>query len=129
MTGLNLSQLKSLVVAPTLALMASAIAQLNSPWAINQVTGTALADSSCQYLQQLDGGPALGLWQMEPATHDDCWTNFLTYQPALKTIIQNIAGQSAPAAKLMVTNLAYAAAMCRIKNWRSPHAAPAALPE
>jgi len=125
-TGLNLSQLKALVVTPTLAQLALVIPALGSVWAINQVTGTTLVESGCQYLKQLGGGPALGLWQMEPATHDDCWTNFINYNPSLKSRMQSIAGQESPAAGLMVTNLAYAAAMCRIKYWRSPLPSPVA---
>jgi hypothetical protein len=126
MSGLDLSQLKALVVTPTLQQMGYVIAALGSPWAINQVTGTAVVESDCTYLQQLGGGPALGLFQMEPATHDDCWANYLTYNTALKARMQNIAGQASPSAALMVTNLAYAAAMCRIKYWRSPLKSPAA---
>ena len=126
MNGLDLSQLKALVVTPTLQQLALIIPALGNSWAINQVTGTALVESGCVYLKQLGGGPALGLFQMEPATHDDCWTNFLTFNSALKARVQNIAGQASPTATLMVTNLAYAAAMARIKYWRSPLASPAA---
>jgi len=126
MDGLDLSQLKALVVAPTLQQLAFIIPALGSPWAINQVTGTALVESGCVYLKQLGGGPALGLFQMEPATHDDCWANFLTFNSALRARVQNIAGQASPTAALLVTNLAYACAMARIKYWRSPLRAPAA---
>jgi hypothetical protein len=126
MSGLNLSQLKALIVTPTLEQMALAIAPLSSAWAINQVTGTALVESNCTYLRQLPDGPALGLWQMEPATHDDCWANYLAYSFALGKVMQAIAGNASPSAGLMVTNLAYAAAMCRVKYWRSPRPAPAA---
>lgn len=126
MTGIDLGQLKELVISPTLMVLAPAITRLDSPWAINQVAGTALVESGCQYLHQLGGGPALGLWQMEPATHDDCWTNYITFNNTLKIIMQSIAGVSSPSSTLMITNLAYAAAMCRIKYWRSPLPAPAA---
>ncbi len=38
--------------------------------------GTAAHESLLIYTHQI-GGPALGYFQMEPATHDDCWTNYL----------------------------------------------------
>jgi hypothetical protein len=41
--------------------------------------GTALQESGLIYRRQLNNGPALGLFQMEPATHDDIWADFLTY--------------------------------------------------
>lgn len=53
------------VVRPVLRVM--------SAWsqpAEDLVMGTAAQESRLTYLRQLGGGPALGLWQMEPATHD-----------------------------------------------------------
>jgi hypothetical protein len=126
MSGLDLSQFKHDIVAPTLQALATALAALNSPWAINQCAGTGLVESGLQYVEQLDNGPALGVCQMEPATHDDCWTNFLAYNPALAAVIEKIAGVQKPQAQIMVYNMEYAVAMARIKYWRSPLAAPAA---
>lgn len=65
--GLDVGQLKHLIVAPALAALG-----LGGDSAVNLVTGTALAESRAAYVRQLGGGPALGLWQMGPATHDDC---------------------------------------------------------
>ena len=41
------------------------------------VLGTAIVESGLTYLKQRGEGPALGLWQIEPATHEDLYTNFL----------------------------------------------------
>ena len=127
MTGLDLTQFKYDIVLPTLQKMAMALPPVFSPWAINQVTGTALVESGLCYLEQLGGGPALGICQMEPATHYDCWVNFINYNPQLKIIMLEIAGASSmPDALLLVENLAYSVAMARIKYWRSHLAPPAA---
>ncbi|KJZ13650.1 hypothetical protein TW85_13140 [Marinomonas sp. S3726] len=41
--------------------------------------GTAAHESHLKYRTQKGGGPALGLYQMEPKTHNDIWENFLDY--------------------------------------------------
>jgi hypothetical protein len=91
------------------------------------VLGTGIQESLLVHRRQLGGGPALGLFQMEPATHDDCWTNFLTFRSELA---QNVArtlntGEQLVAAT-MVSNDRYAAAMCRVRYLRAPAALPAA---
>jgi len=63
--SLDAGQLRMYVVRPVLRVM--------SAWsqpAEDLVMGTAAQESRLTYLRQLGGGPALGLWQMEPATHD-----------------------------------------------------------
>ncbi|XQZ98796.1 hypothetical protein ACOZ4Y_02380 [Komagataeibacter rhaeticus] len=63
MNGLDLTQFKLGIVAPALDMIG-----LGGAAAINLLTGTALAESGLTYVQQNGGGPALGLWQMEPCT-------------------------------------------------------------
>lgn len=122
MTGLDLSHVKRLWVRPALAELG-----LDADAAVNLVTGTALAESGCVWLEQIRG-PALGLWQMEPATHDDCWANFLLYPrfSRLATALHGLTGGNAPSPGLLVTHPLYAAAMCRIKYYRAPDPLPVA---
>ena len=47
------------------------------------VLGTAIVESSLIYISQHGAGPALGLWQVEPATHDDLYANYLSYRQEL----------------------------------------------
>ena len=47
-----------------------------SPSAEELVLGTAIVESGLTYLKQHGDGPALGLWQVEPPTHEDLYTNF-----------------------------------------------------
>ncbi|MXV44376.1 hypothetical protein GS501_04855 [Saccharibacter sp. 17.LH.SD] len=122
MSGLNLSQLKTEIVRPTLKAIG-----LWSIAAENLLTGTALVESGGVYLRQLGSGPALGLWQMEPFTHDDCWQNFLNF-PAHHSLTDALLAMQShddtPVNQLM-SNLRYGCAMARVKYLR----APAPLPE
>ena len=74
------------------------------------------------YLRQLGGGPALGIFQMEPATYRDIWTNYLAFRPEYVDALERMTGL--PAAVLrasperMVWDLRYAAAMARIHYLR-----------
>ena len=95
--------------------------------------GTALQESGLKHLRQLankDGtrGPALGYFQMEPATHDDIWMNFLNFRPALAARARAAAGQAVgrPKAERMVESHLYAAVMARLRYRRAPGKLPAA---
>lgn len=111
MSGLNKDQFAELVIDPVLDRL-----HLNSPAARELLLGTAIQESGLRYLAQLGNGPALGLFQMEPATHDDIWDNFLAYRPELAQRLQGTALKKSP--MTMVGNLWYAAGMCRIHYYR-----------
>ena len=98
---------------------------LASPEAINLVTGIGLVESGYRTRKQVNG-PALGFWQMEPATERDCWVNFLYYRPLLAGLVRKIADPDVPSSSTLLTNDAYAAAMCRIRLYRSPDPLPSA---
>lgn len=91
------------------------------------VLGTGIQESRLIYREQLGGGPALGLFQMEKPTHDDCWNNYLRFRAPLATLVRQLLdpGQQATA-MAMKTNDRYAAAMCRIRYVRAPAPLPAA---
>ena len=117
--GIDPKHLRDLVIRPTLQRLS-----LWSDAAEELVLGTAIQESGLQYLQQLDGGPALGLWQMERATHDDIWQNFLHYRTKLGL---NILGPySKPGHSRLAWDLSYACAMCRAHYLRFPGALPPA---
>jgi hypothetical protein len=61
---------------------------------------------------------------MEPATHDDIWTNFLAYQPKFA---ERLVGTGVKkSAEAMIGDLWYAAGMCRLHYYRVKEALPAA---
>lgn len=77
------------------------------------------------------GGPALGIFQMEPEDYHDAWTNYLPYHPDLSRAISAL-GQSPtlpgtpPAVTELVDNDELAIAMCRVHYDRAPGALPSA---
>jgi hypothetical protein len=89
--------------------------------------GTGIQESLLIHRQQLGGGPALGLFQMESATHDDCWKNFLKFNKGLADKVrQTLNPGQKPQAATMKLNDRYAAAMCRVHYMRVSAALPAA---
>lgn len=113
MSGLDLAQFKALIVRPVVSALGP------GEGAVNLLTGTALVESGLAYLVQIRG-PALGLFQMEPATHDDCWQTWLHYQNATAASLLQVCGLSSPpGAGAMVSNLRYACAMARVKYLRA----------
>lgn len=121
LTGMDAHQLRVEIVRPALKLIG-----LHSVAAENLVMGTAATESHLDYVVQLGDGPALGLFQMEGATHDDIWTHYLAYRnqlvrevkAAIKTSV------SRPDAERMVWDIRYATLMCRLHYRRRPEPLP-----
>lgn len=87
---------------------------------------TACQESRLKYIRQIGAGPALGLWQMEPATELDIWQNYIKYRPDLAETIQRITGHIAPGPWLE-WDIAYQIIMARIHYKRVPEALPGSL--
>lgn len=122
------TQLRTLVVKPVLL----SLGLPSSEVAENLIMGTAAHESHLgDYIEQVGGGPALGIFQMEPATLNDCYENYLDYRADLKAKVDGfLAAQPATQdgspdkQQQLATNLAYATAMCRIRYYRAPAAMP-----
>ncbi|MBB2200683.1 hypothetical protein [Gluconacetobacter tumulisoli] len=123
MGGIDPAQLKWRVVAPTLAALPAGLA---GDAAVNLLTGTALAESGGAFLAQLGGGPALGLWQMEPATHDDIWRSFLSDARfgEIAARVRRMSCADLPRVQQLVGNLRYGCAMARLAYYRAPDVLP-----
>lgn len=85
-----------------------------------------------KYLHQING-PAIGIFQMEPATHKDIWENYLKYKEELAWAVTNFGcpsnhfknnGENHPEAEQMKGNLYYAAAMARCLYLRQKESLP-----
>lgn len=118
---MNIPQLREYVIEPVLRYLG-----LYSLAAENLLIGTVMVESRANYIHQLKGGPALGLFQMEPATHDDIHRNYLAYRKDLEAKVYDIAGgwQASSLANEMIGNVNYAAAMARIHYLRVPEPLP-----
>lgn len=117
-------QFRTLIVRPVLQRIG-----LHSPAAEDLLMGTAAHESHLgRFLRQHPTGPARGVYQMEPATHDDIWRNFLWHRSALATAVRGLRlfdGRWIPDYDEMQGNLYYATAMARIHYRRIPEALPA----
>ena len=120
---IHLADFRMRVVRPTLQKLDSEIQY--SLAAANLLIGTALHESKLYSLAQ-QGGPALGFWQMEPATYDDLWRNFINNRPMLRGALIGLTGGGQQDASALITNLALACAMARIQYYRAPQPMPAA---
>lgn len=124
--AINTEQLRKYVIQPSLSII-----DLYSPEAEELLVLTAAQEShSGTYLHQLGGGPACGIFQMEPATHDDIYKNYLKYKGALLSKIESLdlvsfRGTGVGTAEEMCGNLYYAAAMCRVHYLRVKEPLPA----
>lgn len=111
------SHLRELVIRPTLQYL-----NLWSESAENLLLGTVAQESHFgHFLRQLNNGPALGIYQMEPATHTDICNNYLAYRRDMyfKTRQLRTSGLYPGAdAREMIGNLYYATAMARIHYLR-----------
>ncbi len=111
------------VIKPTLDQLG-----LDQPGASFLLLGTALVESGLDRVRQIGGGPALGVYQMEPATHDDLWQNWLApRRPELARGVERLVAQWPPGATQLMVNNAYATAMARCLYARRPEPLPAPL--
>ena len=114
-------------------LVNSVLKQLNaeikySIHAENLILGTAAQESAYgKYTVQIGGGPALGKFQMEEATHNDIWKNFLKYKPRLAKLVLSISGLTEPDFNALEKNDIYACAMCRVHYFRKKEPIPTTI--
>lgn len=148
MNGLNIQHFASLIVRPTLRGMAQATGRpFYSKAAERLLIGTAIQESRLRHLRQLGSGPALGLYQIEPATHQDVWENWVRHRDEVAAFLQltvpwhkgavQIRPEDAerevgrggvvfgwPRDHWLVSNLVYATAIARLVYYRQPYALP-----
>ncbi len=135
--GINHRHLTIYIIRPALAAVG-----LGSDAAEQLLLGTAIQESNCgEYLKQIGGGPALGIFQMEEATHDDIWCSFLSFKKDLfdKTCqaaglvnfsfsprLVDHKGLNPKLIKMLIYNLQYATIMARLQYYRVAEALPQA---
>ena len=120
--GIKVSHLRKYIIQPTLKILG-----LYSRDAEELLIATAAHESHLgEYLHQ-EGGPALGIYQMEPKTHKDIWGRYLIFKEGLYYNINNLRmcnmdidfrhGE-------LEGNLYYATAMARVHYLRVPEKLP-----
>lgn len=136
-SGLRPEHVLEMVVRPALAAVSAGAERDCATIAAEQLMmGTAAQESrdfTClRQLAHADGrrGPALGLFQMEPATYVDRWQNYIDYHPKLRRVLMSLAGGSAnalyPPVQALAYDLRFAAAMTRVHYLSVPKPLPQA---
>ena len=126
---IDFNQFKEHVVIPTLKYLDAGSGIPYSDEAVDLLMLTAGHESKGgKFLRQVgmegDKG-AFGVYQMELATHNDIWDNFLKYKKGdLPYFIANTVGAESTTADSLIVNLSYATAMARLHYWRVPEALP-----
>lgn len=111
--AIDVEQLKTEIIEPTLK-----DAGVYSPEATQLLLGTAATESALgTYVRQIGGGPAQGIFQMEPDTEEDIWRHFLSH-PKRKELREYAAKLSQGELAPLTTNLAYQTLMARLHYLR-----------
>lgn len=126
---MDAQQLNDCIIKPTLEYMGG---NYNSEEARFLLLCTAAIESDCGHFIKQVNGPALGIWQMEPATEHDIWKNCdaLSYGDFGKLIEclvvdhKSVHGTKDIHNKDLVTSPMYACSMARLKYSMDPHALP-----
>ena len=112
------------IITPTLRHLAIARPKADSKAARQFMVAVAAQESNCgEYFKQLGNGPAEGVWQIEPVTQDDLYTNYLNGRSDLLELVTALLPQA------VITNPAiscpmYCCAMARLVVYRQPMAMP-----
>jgi len=115
------------LINPALALVANGeMVGFDGPDAVTFLVGIAAVESRLRLLRQVGGGPALGLWQIEPATHDDLLASWLDTRPEVRSRVLSLRAEAPARHVQLASNLAYGAVIARLLIWRAPARLPRA---
>lgn len=122
--GISVEDLREGIIVPTLQEM-----KLCSPAAVELLVGTVAHESlGGHYLRQRTQqgiGPAVGIYQMEPATMKDLWENFVRFRGHLREQIPVSHSPVAwPDPSRLVWDLKYATIWARWNYFRAPDPLP-----
>ena len=95
---------------------------------LNLVFETGMAESGYRHLEQVGGGPALSFWQIEGWVAQDIWDNFITFRKPYIEAVYKLGLIEDKIPFCIYTNIALAAAFCRIHYRRKPGAIPKSMP-
>jgi len=93
---------------------------LDSDAAVELLMMTAAQESHCgRYIKQLGSGPALGIFQIEPATYNDLMENYLRYRPGLMDKVDNFfMDTQIPISYHLMGNIPFQILVARLQYYR-----------
>ena len=116
---ISAAHLRNHVIQPVLERL-----DMDSLAAENLLLGTAAVETELgTYLVQLSG-PALGIYQVEPATYYDLLTNWLPYRAHVQTLLLPYQAREPEGVEQLVGNLYFATAVARCIYRRVPERLP-----
>ncbi len=109
-----IEQFRNYILKPSLSLL-----QLYSDDAEELLVFTCAVESDGGALFKQVGGPALGIFQCEPNTHNDLWRNFIFNEHKLISLLAlNFACPKIPDVNRLIYDLNYATAIARLHYYR-----------
>jgi|TARA_R110000824_G_scaffold55632_4_gene153104 hypothetical protein len=84
---------------------------------------TGMAESGYRALEQ-SGGPAIGFFQVEPATMRDTIENYVAYRPQIQTTLWAFGYDDKNDVDRLMGSIILQVAFCRLKYRRAPDALP-----
>lgn len=116
---INIIQFRELIVKPSLNDLV-----LYSKDAEELLVFTCAVESGGgTYIKQVNG-VALGIYQMEPATHTDIWINFINFHPSICMKLSLNFAVHTQSEDRLIYDLRYATAMCRLHYYRNKEKLP-----
>ena len=97
---------------------------LYSHEAADLIYKTGMAETGYKHLKQMGGGPAIGFWQVEPATLIDIMDNYVKYRPELEKRLKSLGFNRKHMQVRVMSNIALQAAFCRLKYKRDKYRLP-----
>jgi len=93
---------------------------------VSILLGTCAQESGFQYTQQIGGGPALGLLQVEGVTETSIWADYLAYHADIADWFLTRCGRDAPNDAARQFDMIYGILLARVLYyWRDPDPLPA----
>ncbi|SLN77638.1 hypothetical protein [Oceanibacterium hippocampi] len=117
------AQVERLVIGPVLASLGAVEPRLDSLAARRLLLGTLAVETGGVWIQQ-NPGPALGWFQMEPATHDHLLARIWREEAFAGWMHGNFGRPFLGGAREMAGNAFYAAALARFYYWFDPAPLP-----
>ena len=97
---------------------------LYSEDAVDLVYKTGNAETGYRHLKQMGGGPAIGFWQVEPATLIDIMDNYVKFRPKLAVRLTSLGFDKRDKEVRVMGNIALQAVFCRLKYKRDKYPLP-----
>jgi len=119
---LDISQFRQYIITPALSNL-----QLYSKDAEELLVFTCAVESDGgTFLHQISG-PAVGIYQCEPNTHNDIWRNYIIHRNNyVSQLGLNFGVSTIPDVSRLMSDLLYASAICRLHYRRVKEALPPA---